>query len=131
MRRTVITSKCQSNGEALATSVYDLPERRKSLERQTSNTISAMQEEDEDENIAAEEDGIASMDNYSEEEEEDDIDSPLDLSVNATTLRNRDRTYSETESEDSGSGVTEGEHAQLKAEQRSAYKKNLMKRYCK
>ncbi|XP_050336094.1 ecdysone-induced protein 74EF isoform X1 [Bactrocera neohumeralis] len=124
VRRTVITSKCQSDEEALATRACDTPECRKSLK-----AIDAMQEEDDDENIVAEEDGIASMDNYSEEEEEDDTDCPLDLSVNATTLRNRDRTYSETESEDSGSGVTEGEHAQLKAEQRSAYKKNLMKRY--
>ncbi|XP_011181299.1 ecdysone-induced protein 74EF [Zeugodacus cucurbitae] len=130
VRRTVITSKCQSDGDALAKRICDTPERRKSLERQTSNPIDAMQEEDDDENIVGEEDGIASMENYnSEEEEEDDTDSPLDLSVNATALRNRDRAYSETESEDSGSGVTEGEHAQLKAEQRSAYKKNLMKRY--
>lgn len=52
-----------------------------------------------------------------------DEDAPLDLSVSAG--RRRDRTYSGTDSDDSG-GVGEE-----KAGGKAAYKKSLMKRYCK
>lgn len=52
-----------------------------------------------------------------------DNDAPLDLSLSAG--RRRDRTYSGTESDDSG-GVGDE-----KAGGKAAYKKSLMKRYCK
>lgn len=52
-----------------------------------------------------------------------DDDGPLDLSVSAG--RRRDRTYSGTESDDSG-GIGEE-----KVGGKAAYKKSLMKRYCK
>lgn len=52
-----------------------------------------------------------------------DEDGPLDLSLPAG--RRRDRTYSGTESDDSGGAGEE------KAVGKAAYKKSLMKRYCK
>lgn len=52
-----------------------------------------------------------------------DIDGPLDLSLSAG--RRRNRTYSGTESDDSGGAGDE------KAGGKAAYKKSLMKRYCK
>ncbi|XP_067647470.1 ecdysone-induced protein 74EF isoform X2 [Eurosta solidaginis] len=127
VRRTVITSKSENDAELKARRRCNTPERRKEIQDDNCH-VRIMHENCEDDNIVLGENVINSMENCnSEEDDEEDTDSPLDLSVSAATLRNR--TYSETDSEDSGSGVTESEHAQLKAEQRSAYKKNLMKRY--
>lgn len=73
-----------------------------------------------------------------EEEEEEDFDDevPLDLSLPTKLARSRARTYSGSDSDDSGSGVHDAERGslarRLKPEERkAAYKKSLMKRYCK
>lgn len=82
-------------------------------------------------------------DHYHSDDEDFDDEAPLDLSLPTKLARNRARTYSGTDSDDSGSGVNDGEHhhhhhhhsgaaRRLKPEERkAAYKKSLMKRYCK
>lgn len=60
-----------------------------------------------------------------QEEEEMDDNAPLDLSLPAAGRR-RDRTFSGTDSDDSS-----GPGGDDKVGGKAAYKKNLMKRYCK
>lgn len=69
-----------------------------------------------------------------DEEEEDEEDRPLDLSLSTALSRRRVRTYSggTDDSDDSGAGAGDSELNRLKSDEgRAAYKKNLMKRYCK
>lgn len=96
--------------------------RRKSLDED-------VELDEEDHLIAA---AAESSSQHSDEDIDDDEDGPLDLSLNNVFSRNgRERTFSETESDDSGAGVVDGDHTIYKSEGRAAYKKNLMKRYCK
>lgn len=108
---------------------------------------SLSQERSSSENLDKQLEEQPSSDHYHSDDEDFDDEVPLDLSLPTKLARNRARTYSGTESDDSGSGATE-QHSRhhhhhhhnhlheasrrLKPEERkAAYKKSLMKRYCK